>query len=152
MRCWNCGKKVPDTAKVCGFCEAAVSGEPSAEEKDAVREILGQMPPEALEELRAAFDTNETADEFADRIFVGDCPKCGSEDTGNCEADPEIEELLVGRCYQCGQLWCTECRRLLERSAPVCECWGEEIDDDFDFEDMDFDEEEEEEEEEPDSD
>jgi methionyl-tRNA synthetase len=58
----------------------------------------------ALDELRAAFETSGTADEFADRILVGDCPKCGSQDTGNCEADPEIENLLVGRCYQCGQL------------------------------------------------
>jgi hypothetical protein len=126
MRCWNCGKKVPETAKVCGFCEAAVEAEPTESEKDLVRGILGQMPPEALDELGAAFEGCETAEDFADRIFVGDCPKCGSEDTGNCEADPEFEELLVGRCYQCGQLWCTECRRLLEQDSPSCECWEEE--------------------------
>ena len=126
MRCWNCGKNIPDTAKVCRFCEAAVEDEPTELDKDVVRDILGQMPPDALNELRAAFENSETADDFADRIFVGDCPKCGSEDTGNCEADPEIEELLVGRCYHCGQLWCTECRRLLERNAPSCECWEEE--------------------------
>ncbi len=127
MRCWNCGKRIPDDAKACRFCEAAVKNEPTEEEKNVVREILGQMPPEAFEELRAAFETSETADEFADRIFVGDCPKCGSEETGNCEADPEIEELLVGRCYQCGQLWCTECRRLLDRNAPTCPCWEEDV-------------------------
>jgi hypothetical protein len=125
MRCWNCGKKIPDTAKVCRFCEAAVEDEPTEPEKDLVRDLLGQMPPEALKELGAAFENSETAEDFADRIFVGDCPKCGSEDTGNCDADPEIEELLVGRCYQCGQLWCTECRRLLERDSPSCECWEE---------------------------
>ena len=89
---------------------------------------LGQIPPEALEELRAAFEGSETAEEFADRIFVGDCPKCGSEETGNCEADPEIEDLLVGRRYRCGQLWCTECGQLLERDSPSCECWAEEDD------------------------
>ncbi len=153
MRCWNCGKKISDMAKVCRFCEATVDAEFAElmeEEKENVREILRQIPadlleelrepfdkyrreleshgaviPEELAELRAAFDTSETADTFADRIFVGDCPKCGSEDTGNCEADPEIEELLVGRCYQCGQLWCTECRRLLEPNAPTCPCWEE---------------------------
>ncbi len=118
MRCGNCGKNIPDTAKVCRFCEAAVEAEPTEEEKDVVRELLKQMPPEAMDELRAAFDGSGTAEEFADRIFVGDCPKCGSTETGNCEADPEIEELLVGRCYQCGQLWCTECGRLLERDSP----------------------------------
>jgi hypothetical protein len=128
MRCWNCGKKIPDTAKVCRFCEAAVEDEPTEEEKDVVQDLLKQMPPEAMDELRAAFEGSETAEEFADRIFVGDCPKCGSEETGNCEADPEIEELLVGRCYQCGQLWCTDCGQLLERDSPSCECWKEEDD------------------------
>ena len=29
MRCWNCGKKIPDTAKVCRICEAAVEEESS---------------------------------------------------------------------------------------------------------------------------
>jgi hypothetical protein len=125
MRCWNCDKKIPDTAKVCRFCEAAVKAGPTEEEKDVVRDLLKQMPPEAMDELRAAFEGSGTAEEFADRIFVGDCPKCGSEETGHCEADPEIEELLVGRCYQCGQLWCTECGRLLERDSPSCECWEE---------------------------
>ena len=108
------------------FCEAAVADEPTESDKDVVRDILGQMPPEALDELGAAFENSETAEDFTDRIFVGDCPKYGSEDTGNCDADPEIEELLVGRCYQCGQLWCTECGRLLERDSPSCECCEEE--------------------------
>jgi hypothetical protein len=128
MRCWNCGKRIPDTVKVCGFCEAAVEDEPTEEEKDVVRDLLKEIPPEAMDELRAAFEGSGTAEEFADRIFVGDCPKCGSEETGDCEADPEIEELLVGRCYQCGQLWCTECGQLLERDSPSCECWTEEDD------------------------
>jgi hypothetical protein len=125
MRCWNCGKKIPDTAGGCRFCEAAVQDEPTESDKDLVRDLLGQMPPEALKELEEAFENSGTAEDFADRIFVGDCPKCGSEDTGNCDADPEIEELLVGRCYQCGQLWCTECGRLLDRNTPSCECWEE---------------------------
>jgi hypothetical protein len=122
MRCWNCGKKIPDKAQVCRYCEAAVEAEPSDEEKELARDVLGQMPPDALDELREAFAHSGTAEEFADRIFVGDCPKCGSQDTGNCEADPEIEDLLVGRCYHCGQLWCTECRKLLSRDAPSCPC------------------------------
>ena len=126
MRCLNCGKEIPETAQACQFCEAAVEPEPTAEEKDAVRELLDGMPPEAVDELRAIMEGSETAEEFADRIFIGDCPKCGSSETGNCENDPEIDCLLVGRCYQCGQLWCSECRRLLEQTSPVCECWAEE--------------------------
>jgi hypothetical protein len=125
MRCWNCRKKIPDTAKVCQFCEAAVRDMPTEEEEAVARGLLEQLPPEALNELLSAFEVSNTAEEFADRIFVGDCPRCGSEQTGNCEADPEIGELLVGRCYHCGQLWCTECGRLLEPGSPSCECWEE---------------------------
>jgi len=125
MRCWDCGKKIPDTAEVCVFCEAAVEDEPVIEDEAMVREILEQMPPDALDELRSIMLDSDTAEEFFNRIFVGDCPKCGSEETGDCEKDPQIGELLVGRCYQCGQLWCTECGRLLEPSSPSCECWEE---------------------------
>jgi hypothetical protein len=135
MRCSNCGKKIPKDARVCQYCEAAVEAEPSEEEKAAMSDLLEQMPPEALDELRAIFDESETAEEFADRIFVGDCPKCGSSDTGNCENDPEIGELLVGRCYQCGQLWCTECLQLLKPDSPSCPCWDEDPSEDEEWDD-----------------
>jgi hypothetical protein len=126
MRCWNCGRKVPKTAKVCQFCEAAIEPEPTDEEKRIVGDLLREMPPETMEELQAVFEQSETAEDFANRILVGECPRCGSAETGDCEHDPEIGELLVGRCYQCGQLWCTECGRFLERDSPSCECWDEE--------------------------
>ena len=126
MRCWNCGKEIPEAAQACQFCEAAVEPEPTEKEKNAVRELLEGMPPEAVDELRAMMEGSETAEEFADRIFIGDCPKCGSSETGNCENDPEIDCILVGRCYQCGQLWCSDCGRLLQQDSPVCECWSEE--------------------------
>lgn len=125
MRCWNCGKTIPEEAKACQFCEAAVEPEPTEEEEELVRGILNQMPAEAVEELRSMVEQSATAEEFADRILVGECPKCGSAETGNCEHDPEVGELLVGRCFQCGQLWCTECSRLLERDSPSCGCWDE---------------------------
>jgi hypothetical protein len=125
MRCLNCGKKIPKTAQRCRYCEAVVEPEPTADEKQMAMELLEQLPPDALEEFEAALEQSATADEFVDRIFVGDCPKCGSHETGNCESDPEIGELLVGRCFQCGQLWCTECLRLLDRDSPSCDCWAE---------------------------
>ncbi len=125
MRCWNCGMDIPDAAKICKFCEAAVEAEPTAEEMEVVQEMLGQMSPEVLEALRKQFHRSETAEEFVDRIMVGECPKCGSEDTGHCKHDPEINEILVGRCFDCGHLWCTECGRRLEKDPPSCECWAE---------------------------
>lgn len=125
MRCWNCGKSVPDMAKVCQFCEAVIEPEPTEEEKRLVGDLLERLPPGAMEELQAAFEQSETAEDFANRIMVGECPQCGSTETDHCENDPEIGEILVGRCFQCGQLWCTECGRLLERTSPFCDCWDE---------------------------
>jgi hypothetical protein len=122
MQCLNCGKSIPDTAKICQFCEAPVAEAPTKEEEQVVREVLGQMPPEALEELRAAFMESSTGEEFVNQLMTGSCPKCGSSNTGDCDDDPEIREILLGRCYDCGQLWCTECGQLL--NAPFCKCWA----------------------------
>jgi hypothetical protein len=83
------------------------------------------MPPDVLAELGDAMSQSSTAEEFANRIMVGACPKCGSERTGDCDADPDIENILVGRCYECGQLWCTECGNTLAKENPYCDCWDE---------------------------
>lgn len=127
MNCWNCRKKLPESAKACPFCEAAVEDEPTPEEVGAVQELLGMMPPEVLGELEALMASSESAEALVNRIFVGDCPKCQSSDTGDCEKDPEIDNLLVGRCYQCGHMWCTECEKSLDPTSPECPCWDEEI-------------------------
>ena len=137
MQCPNCKREIPETAKVCKHCEAAVVPEPTREEMNAARAFLEQLPPDTLAELQQMFDESETAEQFANRIMVGECPKCKSQNTGDCEDDPEINELLVGRCFDCGQLWCTECRRLLKPEAAFCECW----EDDEDLDDDDEDEE-----------
>jgi hypothetical protein len=80
-----------------------------------------------LEELKEAFLTTRTGEEFVNAIMIGACPTCGSDQTGDCENDPEFYyNILLARCYECGQLWCAECGKLLERKAPFCECWDEE--------------------------
>ena len=57
MHCWNCGKKIPDTAKVCRFCEVAVEDEPTESEKDLVwHESAFHLP-----ERRTAFHADATA-------------------------------------------------------------------------------------------
>jgi len=84
MRCWNCGRNVPEKAKVCQFCEATIEPEPTEEEKKLVGDLLERMPPGASEELQAAFEQSETAEDFANRILVGECPQCGSTETGDC--------------------------------------------------------------------
>ncbi len=125
MRCWNCGYRVSKKARVCGHCEADLTEAPSPEEEAAVVDFLEQMPPELLAELGEMMRQSASAEEFANRIMVGPCPSCGSDQTGDCEADPEINGLLVGRCYECGQLWCTECGNALTRKNPQCDCWDE---------------------------
>jgi len=129
MKCPNCRKEIPDGAKMCQFCEAPVEAEPTPEELRAASKLLDQMDPEARKELEDIFRRSDTAEEFVNRIFVGDCPNCGSENTGDCEKDPEIDNLLVGRCYDCGLLWCTLCEKRLDRKKPYCECWDEEDED-----------------------
>src|SRR6476620_10114744 len=125
MRCWNCNREIPETAKACVHCEAAVGAPPSADEMEAARAFLAELPPDVAAELRQVANSSETADDFVNSIFVGNCPKCDSPNTSDCENDPEIGELLVGRCYDCGQLFCTECLKLLQAGNTECPCWDE---------------------------
>jgi hypothetical protein len=125
MRCWNCGHKVRKKARVCGHCEADLTKAPTPEEEAAVIELLEQMPPDVLAQMVATVSESDSAEEFANRIMVGECPSCGSDQTGDCDADPEIDNILVGRCYQCGQLWCTECGNTLKPNNLHCDCWDE---------------------------
>ncbi len=125
MRCWNCSHEVSEKARVCVHCEADLSEAPSADEVAAVMELLEQMPAEVLAELGEAMSQSASAVEFANRILVGPCPSCGSDQTGDCEADPEIHQILVGRCDECGELWCTECGNALTHERPYCECWDD---------------------------
>ena len=125
MQCWNCGQDIPDAAMICEFCEAVREAEPTEEEIEAVHEALEQRPPEVLEALQDAIHHSKTGEEFVNRIMVGECPGCGSEDTGDCEHDPEIDSVAVGRCFECGQLWCTVWDGLLEKDRSSCACWEE---------------------------
>jgi len=123
MQCTNCGKKIPDNAAMCQFCEAVVEPEPTEEEAQGALEALQTLDPQARQELLDAIGASKTADAFANRILVGECPKCGSERTDDCENDPDVGNPLVGRCSDCGYLWCTLCDRPYEGGE--CECWDE---------------------------
>ena len=120
MRCWSCGRRIPRGAKACRYCEAPVEPEPTQEEIETVEEALAGMSPEALEELEAAFLESRTGEDFINRVMVGDCPKCGSSETSDCDGDPEIEDICVGRCFRCGLLWCLDCGQLFEQGQKHC--------------------------------
>jgi len=126
MLCWSCQKQIPDAAEFCPHCEAQVEDEPTADEKAAVQQILSSMNPEMLCELRNVIERSATGDEFVNQIMIGDCPKCGSSQTGDCDKDPEIEDPTVARCFACGQMWCPDCGELFSgKPDHDCPVWDE---------------------------
>lgn len=145
MLCWSCQKEMPDAAEFCPHCEAKVIDEPTEEEQATVLEVLADMPSDVVDQLRETFVKSISAEDFVNQIMVGDCPKCGSESTGDCEADPDIEHIGIGRCFECGQLWCPFCAELFTTAQAAashdCPALDEEDLDDWDEEDWDDEEE-----------
>ena len=135
MICWSCQKEIPAFAEFCPYCEAEVKEEPSAAERDAVQSLLATMSPEMLNELSDAVEKSATCEEFVNRVMIGDCPKCGSSNTDDCESDPDVADICLGRCLECGQLWCPDCGELLsidQAKDHDCPAWS---DSDFDDDD-----------------
>jgi hypothetical protein len=82
---------------------------------------------------------------FLNMFLVGECPRCGSNNTHDCEAqhfevnplDPreliktgsscgvaqEVDDITVGHCDDCDYLWCLECGAELSIDSPVCIHW-----------------------------
>jgi hypothetical protein len=140
MKCWSCGQEFSDSAKFCPHCEAGLVEGPTPEEEAAVANLLLGLGPEATSELIDAFNNSATGEEFVNRVMVGDCPKCGSSKTGDCDKDPEIDDPCIGRCFDCGQLWCIFCgepfantQTMEQHDCPAGEELG--FDDDDDWED-----------------
>ena len=124
MICWNCGKEVPKGAKSCKFCESKIDDLP-AMSPDELGQLLAAsgMDEDTMEGMRRLVDEVGSAEEFANAIFVGDCPKCGSRNVGNCEETRGIENVTVGRCFDCGLFWCTECGYELKKDDTNCPHW-----------------------------
>jgi len=122
MECWNCGGEIPDAAKRCLHCEALVDDSVEFGEEDIafVGEMLDAMPPEVLGQLGAAFQQSETCEDFVNRIMVGNCPRCDSSETSDCDNDPEINDICIGRCFQCGLVWCLDCGQVFQPSQTGC--------------------------------
>lgn len=87
-------------------------------------------------------------DAFISSIMVGNCPKCGNDNTHNCSAPEEvpahevagfkipkmtrgydcpvalrIDDPCVGHCDSCGYIWCLECGKELSEEKPICRHW-----------------------------
>jgi hypothetical protein len=121
MLCWSCGKELPEDAARCSYCEADIVSLPNEQEMTAAREFLASMDPDLMSELHEMFASSENGEEFVNRLMVGDCPACASSKTGNCEHDPDIDDITIGRCFDCGFLWCTICGTQYEPGQTTCQ-------------------------------
>jgi hypothetical protein len=140
MICWSCQKEIPNKAEFCPHCEAEIVEELSVEEEAAATSLLADMSPDLLNELCDVFNKSASGQEFVDRIMVGDCPQCGNSKTGDCENDPEIENPCVGRCFECGLLWCLDCGEFfkdVQSTEHDCPAWEEMDCDDNDLDETD---------------
>ncbi len=109
--------------------------EPTPEQRSMAEQMLRLLDPSAMSELIELAEQCDSEDEFANLIMVGPCPQCDSENTGDCENDPEIEDPCVGHCGDCGQLWCCDCDEFFvsraEARAHDCPFW-ESMEDELD--------------------
>lgn len=130
MKCWNCQKEIPDGAKSCSYCEKGQNRE-AVEPKvlEEALEAINKAEPGIVDQLRTMAECYGTAEDFANAIFAGVCPACGSEKTETCEDVQGIENIMVGRCTECGKIFCTDCGQTFENdvvtiSSPNCPACG----------------------------
>ena len=54
--------------------------------------------------------------------MIGDCPKCKSTATRDCDEIEGIQDCTIGLCMDCGHLFCSECRQDLSQNLN-CKHW-----------------------------
>ena len=90
-------------------------------------QMVEQMGPDFMQEFENVVAQSTDGEVFVNRIMVGPCPGCDSDKTSDCEDDPEIEDPCIGRCVDCGQIWCCDCEELFETAkqaaAHDCPVW-----------------------------
>ena len=141
MQCWSCGQPMPEKAQRCPHCEAEIEPPLSKEEQAGAEAMLSALGPEVISQLREIFENSETGEEFVNSVMIGPCPKCESAKTSDCDKDPDVEDICIGRCFDCGQYWCTDCEELFKSaqaaSAHDCPAWEDFDEDDFDEDEFD---------------
>jgi len=87
-------------------------------------EIWDSLPEEVQDTLKKAVEESNsvTEEQFLAEIMIGECPKCNSNQTKDCEKVEGIEDFSVGLCMDCGYLWCSECDRPVEKNI-TCKHW-----------------------------
>jgi hypothetical protein len=85
-------------------------------------EVWDTLPEEIRDYLKEAIEESSTKEQFISAIMVGECPKCESANTVDCEEVQGIEDNTLGLCRNCGYFWCLECGSPLI-SGIVCGHW-----------------------------
>ena len=87
-------------------------------------EIWDSLPEDIQDDLKKAIDESsaETEEQFLAEIMIGECPKCNSIQTKDCDKVEGIGDLTVGLCMDCGYLWCSECERAVVKNIK-CKHW-----------------------------
>lgn len=139
--CWSCGKPVPKTAVHCPHCEAEVEELPSEELQAEAMQLLSQMDPSLIAMFQVIAEQSTSGEDFVNRVMIGPCPRCDSDSTMDCENDPEIDDPCIGRCGDCGLLFCSDCDELFgspaEAVAHDCPFWQEMDEELEEFDDLD---------------
>jgi len=74
------------------------------------------------------------------RMEIGICPKCGNKNTHSCEkleyvsaSDDvkdkncqfalKLDDVTIGHCDVCSQIWCLECGKKISLGNLSCNCY-----------------------------
>ena len=122
MNCWNCGYPIEEGTKICRRCEADQTEHEDVDPEalDKATKMAEQIAPGMLDTLQQLASQHDTAEDFANAILVGPCPECGSHKVGDCDNDPDYSNGFLGRCFGCGNVWCTECGYKLKKGETKC--------------------------------
>ncbi|MBA7636432.1 hypothetical protein ES703_44051 [subsurface metagenome] len=80
------------------------------------REACDEYEPLSLGEL-------VERDKFVRAVMVGACPRCGSDNTSDCDNPLElVNDPTIAYCLDCGTYWCLECGHVFDLLEKGMQC------------------------------
>ena len=86
-------------------------------------DVWDTLPVEIQDYLKKIAEESHSAEQFISAVMVGECPKCRSTNTVDCDEIQGIEDVTLGLCRNCGYFWCLECGSHLT-SGIICGHWA----------------------------
>lgn len=80
------------------------------------------LSPEIQSALQKAVEDKRGKPRTERSRLIRSCPRCGRNDTTDCDRAKGIEDVTIGLCISCGYLWCLECEAALLTSI-LCGHW-----------------------------